>query len=68
MCIHPEQLHDRVLEVFEKAEVFDPLQLKSENRTVALTVMVGFIVISLALDESITEQGICYEIWMWHKV
>lgn len=44
--------------MFEKAEVFDPLQLKSENRTVALAVMVGVIVISLALGESITEQGI----------
>ena len=45
LLVHPEQLHDRVF------EVFDPLQLQSEKRTVALAVMVGVIVISLALGE-----------------
>lgn len=57
-CIHPNQIHDQVLDTFTKPEVFDPLQLKPENRTVALAVMVGVIVLSVALGESITEQGI----------
>ncbi|XXG90706.1 hypothetical protein AAC387_Pa12g2407 [Persea americana] len=57
-CIHPNQIHDEVLDTFTKPEVFDPLQLKPENRTAALAVMVGLIVLSVALGESITEQGI----------
>jgi hypothetical protein len=40
-----------------KPEVFDPRKPKPDNRTVALAVMVAFIILSLTLGESITEQG-----------
>ena len=56
--MNPNQIHEKVMDTFTKPEVFDPLQLKPENRTVALAVMVGVIVLSVALGESITEQGI----------
>lgn len=57
-CLHTEQVHDKVIEVFTQPETFDPLNLKPGKRTVALAVMVGMIILSLTLGESATPQGI----------
>lgn len=46
------------MEAFTEPEVFDPLKLKPENRTMALAVMVGVIILTLALGESVTEKGV----------
>lgn len=48
-CIHPNQVHDKVIEAFTEPESFDPLKLNRDNRTVALAVMVGVIILSQTL-------------------
>lgn len=52
-CIHPGHIHDRIIETFT---VFDPLCLKPANRTVALAVMFGVVILSLG--DSVTKNGI----------
>lgn len=56
-CPHTNHIHDKVMEAFTEPKVFDPLGLKPSTRTVGLAVMLGVIVLSLALGESVTETG-----------
>lgn len=46
------------MKAFTEPEVFDPLKLKPENRTMALALMIGAIIFILALDESVMEKGV----------
>lgn len=55
VCTHDNQFHDLIMETFTEPELFDPLRLKPDSRTVSFAVMVGVIVLSLALGESFTD-------------
>lgn len=57
-CIYADQIHDRAVEVFTEPELFDPLKLKPDNRTIAPANMIGAIVLVLALGDSVTSDGI----------
>lgn len=57
-CLHQGDVHKLVLDAFKEPEVFYPFSLKPDNRRMAPAVMVGVIVLSLTLGESITEQWI----------
>ena len=56
-CPHASHIHDRVMEAFTEPEVYDPLGLKSSARTVGLAVLIGVMVVSFALGDSVTEAG-----------
>lgn len=57
-CIHPGNIHERILETFTQPEVFDPLELKLETKTAAFAVMVGVVIMALTLGDSVTQNGI----------
>lgn len=57
-CPHPGQIHDRVVEAFTEPEMFDPLDLKPSNKTLALAFMVGVVITALTLDDSVTQNGV----------
>lgn len=48
-----DQTHTKIVEAFTKRETFDPISIKPEKRRVALVVMIGALVLSMALTESV---------------
>lgn len=48
-CVHPNQTHEMISEAFRQPDVFDPLKLQPANRTVALAVMVGVVLLQSPL-------------------
>lgn len=49
-------------ELLESQQSFDPLALDKKNRVKALSVFVASIVISLALAESVSKDGIRFDL------
>jgi hypothetical protein len=55
-CVHPNQTHEMISEAFRQPDVFDPLKLQPANRTVALAVMVGVVLLQYPLYQPATSK------------
>lgn len=55
---HSGIIHDNVIEAFTEPEIIDPLELKPNTRTVALATMVGAVILTMTLGESVTLNGV----------
>ena len=55
-CVHPNQTHEMISEAFRQPDVFDPLKLQPANRTVALAVMVGVVLLQSPLYQPATSK------------
>lgn len=57
-CVHEQQFHDQVMEIFKEHDVFDPLGIEPHWKLASVAAMCAAIIIALALGESVTPDAV----------